>query len=352
MTDEELRRLADLVARALIDANGPRPRTGNNRGDWLPLPVRPEPPSRGGEAPVWSGAAQSLGDVAPGDGVSAARVSTAELTRVARAAAAGKAPPREPRAAPPPPSGRTRGRGAGSIEVKIGVSNRHVHVSAAHARALFGADALTSERPLTQPGQFAAAQSVDVVGPRGRLTKVRVVGPARGETQVELALSDCREIGVTAPVLASGSLSASAGGVTLVGSAGSVALERGVIVAARHLHLAPDDARRWGLRDGDKLDVKCGEGARAAILRDVLVRSGPGHATELHLDTDEASAVGVKTGDRASIIAWRSSGAGKRPLLTERDVVELSRRREPLPANALLTPSARDRARALDLLPS
>ncbi|HJU90927.1 MAG TPA: phosphate propanoyltransferase, partial [Gemmatimonadaceae bacterium] len=233
---------------------------------------------------------------------------------------------------------------------KIGVSNRHVHLSPAHVKALFGTDALSVERTLTQPGQFAAKEAIDVVGPRGRLTRLRVVGPARGETQVELAQSDTREIGVTAPVAASGSLKSSAGGVTLVGPAGSVALDRGVIVAARHLHLSPDDARRWGLRDGDKLDVRVGSGARGAVLHDVLVRSGPGHATELHLDTDEASAVGVKTGDRASIVAWRSTAGGKRQLLTERDVIELARRQESIPDNALLTPSARDRARALHLL--
>jgi putative phosphotransacetylase len=354
MTEAELARLADLVAKALIDANrGADRKRRATGGEWVLAPVRPEPPARGGEPPAWSGAAQTLSDVAPGDGLSRARVSTAELTNAARAAAAGRAPPRERRATSEAPAGgRARGRGAPSIEVKIGVSNRHVHLSPAHVRTLFGSDSLGVDRPITQPGQFAAKEMIDVVGPRGRLTRLRVVGPARGETQLELALSDTRAIGVTAPVAASGSLQSSAGGVTLVGPAGSVVLDRGVIVAARHLHLAPDDARRWGLRDGDKLDVRVGSGARAAILHDVLVRSGPGHATELHLDTDEASAVGVKTGERATIIAWRSTVGGKRPLLTERDVVELARRQEKLPANALLTPSARDRARALHLLDS
>jgi putative phosphotransacetylase len=354
MTEGELARLADLVAKALIEAN--RHRDARARvagGEWVPAPVRPEPPGRGGEPPVWSGAAQTLSDVAPGDGVSSARVSTAELTNAARAAAAGRAPPRERAAAPSAAvTGRSRARGAPSIEVKIGVSNRHVHLAPAHVRALFGADSLGVERPLTQPGQFAASETVDLVGPRGRLAKLRVVGPARGETQVELAISDARQIGITAPVAASGSLQGSAGGVTLVGPAGSVVLQRGVIVAARHLHLSPDDARRWGLRDGDKLDIRVGAGARAAVLHDVLVRSGPHHATELHLDTDEASAAGVKTGDRATIIAWRSTAGGRRQLLTERDVVELARRQDKLPPNALLTPSARDRARALHLLDS
>ena len=123
-----------------------------------------------------------------------------------------------------------------------------------------------------------------------------------------------------------------------------------VIIAARHLHLSPADARRWGLRDGDRLDVRCGTGPREATLHDVLVRSGDGHATELHLDSDESRAAGVRTGDSAAVIAWRSPGARKRPLVTERDVQQLARSGQTLPPNAILTPSARDRARALGLL--
>lgn len=352
MTDDELDRLADLIARALVDQNAGR-EARRERGSWVPAPVRPAPPARGGEPPVWSGAAQPLSDVAPGNGTPRARVSGGELAAVTRAAAAGKAPPRESRSVQrATPAGRVRARGASAIEVRIGVSNRHVHLSSAHARALFGSDALTVERTITQPGQFAAAQTVDVVGPRGRIERVRVVGPARGGTQLELAPSDCRALGISAPVLASGDLARSAGGVTLVGSAGSVALERGVMIAARHLHLSEKDARRWGLHDGDRLDVRCGAGARAMTFHDALVRAGPWHATEIHLDADEAAAAGVSTGDPAVIIAWRPGAAVRRALVTERDVLEMARRQESLPANALLTPSARDRARALGLLGS
>jgi putative phosphotransacetylase len=352
MTDAELDRLADLIARALLES-GVR-RDGRERAaSWVPAPVRPEPPARGGEPPVWSGAAQPLSDVAPGDGVPSARVSGGELAAVTRAAAAGKGAPRESRApSRATPAGRTRARGAPAVDVRIGVSNRHVHLSAAHARALFGSETLTVERTITQPGQFAAAQTVDVVGPGGRLDRVRVVGPARGGTQLEVSPSDCRALGITAPVLASGDLQRSTGGVTLVGSAGSVVLEGGVMIAARHLHLSDTDARRWGLRDGDRLDVRCGAGARAATYHDVLVRAGPTHATEIHLDADEAAAAGVRTGDIATIIAWRSASGGRRALVTERDVAELARRQQPLPSNVLLTPSARDRARALGLLGS
>jgi hypothetical protein len=128
-----------------------------------------------------------------------------------------------------------------------------------------------------------------------------------------------------------------------------VRLERGVIVASRHLHLSADDARAWGLASGDLLDVRCGTDSRAVTFHGVLVRAGKTNATELHLDADEANAAAVRTGDRATILAWRSGTAKARRLITERDVIELARRGERLPADALLTPSARDRARALGL---
>ena len=353
MTDPELDRLADLIARMLLERTGEqrepaRPRT------WLPTPVRPAPPDRGGEPPVWSGAAQELSDVAPtrdGDRPPRFRASTAELARATRAAAAGKgkAPERGVRE-PERRLTRQRASGAPAIDVRIGVSNRHVHLSSTDVQRLFGRAPLTTARQLTQPGQFAAAESVTVQGPKGKLDGVRVVGPARSETQLEIAVSDAAILGVEPPVAASGSLDGSIGGLTLVGPAGRVELQRGVIIAARHLHLAPADSRRWGLRDGDRLDVRCGTGARAATLHDVLVRSGEGHATELHLDSDEARAVGVKSGDPATIVAWRSASARKRPLITERDVLRLARDGTRLPPNAILTPSARDRAAALGLL--
>jgi hypothetical protein len=157
-------------------------------------------------------------------------------------------------------------------------------------------------------------------------------------------------LGLDPPVAASGSLDTSVGGVVLIGPAGEVELHRGVIIAARHLHLAPSDSRRWGLRDGDRLVVRCGAGARDTTFHDVLVRSGDGHATELHLDADEARAAGVRTGDSASVIAWHAATPRRRPLVTERDVVQLARSGARVPANAILTPSARDRAVALGIL--
>jgi putative phosphotransacetylase len=355
MTEQEIERLAALVADALLrqrastDAVDP---AAGRAGQWLPIPVRPEPPARGAEPPVWSGAAQQL------EGVDVAspraetrRVSTAELTNAARAAAAGKG------GAPDvAPVGRVRHDGGArsrrlEIDVPIGVSNRHIHLSPEHARQLFGAEP-TVLRTISQPGQFAANETVAVVGPRGRLDAVRVVGPARGETQLEIALSDARLLGIDVPIAASGALQASAGGVTLNGSAGSVTLSRGVIVAARHLHLCADDAARWGLANGDRLDVTVGQGPRATTFHQVLVRSGATHSTELHLDADEAFAAGVKTGDRARIVAAATRAPLRRPLVTERDVARIAREGGTLPDRAILTPSALDRARALGLRPA
>lgn len=218
-------------------------------------------------------------------------------------------------------------------------------------RTLFGPIALSPGRALRQPGQFAAVQSVTVVGPKGELAAVRVVGPPRGDTQLEVAASDAAVLGVDAPLAASGQLDASAGGVTLVGPHGRLTLSRGVILAGRHLHLAPADAERWGLRDGDRLDIRGGQGARETTFHGVLVRSGPSHATELHLDDDEARAASLTGGAVLTIVGWHDAApTARRRLVTERDVLELARTRSALPANALLTPGARDRAVALGLL--
>ena len=190
--------------------------------------------------------------------------------------------------------------------VLIGVSNRHLHLAPADVTRLLGeGKSLTVDRMITQPGQFAAKERIDVIGPKGKLTGMRVVGPARSATQVELALTDARTLGVAAHLANSGKLTGSVGGVTLVGPAGSVTLAGGVIIAARHLHCAPADATRLGLKDGDWIDVVCGTGSRRVTFEGLLVRAGPAHATEIHLDTDEAAAAGVATGDQAQIVAWR-----------------------------------------------
>ena len=349
MTNDELDRLADAIVRALEKASPAA-------ASWVPAPVRPEPSGPVGEPPAWAGAAQRLGDVAPSrhPEPSTHRDDIAAATRDIRAAAAGHGTvparagaARATRGSAP----RSNARG-GAFQVPIGISNRHVHLSADDATALFGAGGLTAHRALTQPGQFAAEQRVTVIGPTGRIEGIRVVGPARGATQLEIAMADASVLGVTPPVANSGKLSASAGGVTLEGPRGRLTLTRGVIVAARHLHLSPGDARRHHLADGDVVAIRCGVAGRETTWHGVLVRSGEGHATEFHLDVDEGRAAGVTTGDVATVVSHAPARRGARPLVTEHDVIRLAARGESLPPNALLTPSARDRARALGLAPS
>lgn len=358
MKPDDLDRLASLIAEELrrtLELAPPAAR----RDPWLAPPVRPEPPARSGELPPWSGAAQSLGDVAPvrHPSPSAHRADPGEAAAAVRSAAAGRGdrPPHRTatgaaaseRAGQRSPASRRQR--AGVIEVPVGVSRRHLHLSEAHALALFGTAALEVHRPIRQPGQFAATQVVTAIGAEGRLEGVRVVGPARGETQLELARRDAAALGVAPLLAASGSLEGSSGGVTLVGPHGRVALDRGVIIAARHLHLSPTDGARWGMRDGDRLDVACGEGARAVTWHGVLVRCGPGHATEFHLDEDEASAAGVATGATARVVGWHAPTPARRPLITERDLLDRVRRGLPIPADAIVTPGARDRAKILGL---
>ncbi len=176
-------------------------------------------------------------------------------------------------------------------EVKIGLSNKHVHLSQEHIEALFGkGHELTPTKDLVQPGQFACEEKVDIVGPKKTLTGIRVLGPARKETQVELALTDARTIGIKAPVRESGKLEGTPG-CKLVGPCGEVELDHGVIAALRHVHLSAAQAEEAGVKDKDVISIKIG-GERGLVFDNVLVRAGEGHEREVHLDTDEGNAAG------------------------------------------------------------
>lgn len=176
-------------------------------------------------------------------------------------------------------------------EVKIGLSNKHVHLSQEHIEALFGkGHELTPTKDLVQPGQFACEEKVDIVGPKKTLTGIRVLGPARKETQVELALTDARTIGIKVPVRESGKLEGTPG-CKLVGPCGEVELDHGVIAALRHVHLSAAQAEEAGVKDKDVISIKIG-GERGLVFDNVLVRAGEGHEREVHLDTDEGNAAG------------------------------------------------------------
>ncbi len=179
-------------------------------------------------------------------------------------------------------------------KILVETSARHVHLSEEHLKVLFGADAvLTKKKDLSQPGQFACEERVDVVGPKKTLGRVSVLGPTRGQTQIELSLTDARSIGIDAPIRESGVLEGSAP-CKLVGPAGEVELSEGVIIAKRHIHTTPEDAAELGVANGEIVSLKVDTAERSLIFGDVVVRVSPKYATAVHIDTDEANAANCK----------------------------------------------------------
>lgn len=187
------------------------------------------------------------------------------------------------------------------MKVNVGLSNRHIHVSQEHLELLFGKNyKLTEMKPLSQPGQYAAEEVVDVIGPKGTIKKVRILGPVRGKTQIEVSAGDARTMGVTAPVRDSGDLDGSPG-CKIVGPNGEVEISEGVIVAARHIHMTPEDASKFNVKDKDLVCVET-EGQRGLIFKNVLIRVSPSYFLEMHLDIEEGNAAGLKNGDSVELI--------------------------------------------------
>ena len=186
--------------------------------------------------------------------------------------------------------------------VPVGISNRHVHLCRADMDVLFGKDSqLTIKKMLGQPGQYASEEMVTLVGPKGRLEKVRVLGPLRKETQVEISVTDGRTLGVKAPVRESGKVSDTPG-LRLIGPCGETELKEGTIVALRHIHMTPYLAEQMKLSDGDRIDVELGDAERGGVMSRVLIRVSDKYAPEMHIDVDEANAFGVKNDDTARIL--------------------------------------------------
>ncbi|MBW2735321.1 MAG: phosphate propanoyltransferase [Deltaproteobacteria bacterium] len=173
--------------------------------------------------------------------------------------------------------------------IPISASVRHIHLSRQHVEALFGpGHQLTPAKELSQPGQFACEEMVTLHGPKGNIERVRVLGPERGETQVEISRTDEFKLGIDAPTRPSGKLEDTPG-LRLEGVFGAVELEHGVIQAARHIHMTPSDAERFGVEDKQWVMVRVG-GDRGLIYDDVLIRVKESYALDMHLDTDEANA--------------------------------------------------------------
>ena len=186
------------------------------------------------------------------------------------------------------------------VFVELEASGRHVHVTAEQAKALFG-HPLTPQRPLSQPGQYLAQERVTVVGPKGEFRNVAVLGPERKEGQVEISLTDGKQLGINAPVRLSGDVRNTPGAV-LVGSLGRVTLPQGVIVAKRHIHLTPEAAQQFGVRDKQTVKLRTFTD-RPLVFDDVVVRVSPDFAPYAHLDYDEANACGFHKGDLGRIVS-------------------------------------------------
>lgn len=187
----------------------------------------------------------------------------------------------------------------GSFEVEA--SGRHVHLSRKELDALFGTGyELTKAKDLSQPGQYASKERLTVVGPKGAFHNVVILGPVRKESQVEVSLTDCLQLGVKAPIRESGDIE-STPGIVLVNGDKSVSLDKGLIVAKRHVHMTPEDAEKLGVKNHDIVKVKV-EGARPLVFDDVVIRVSPKFATYMHIDYDEANACGFSKGIRGRII--------------------------------------------------
>ncbi|MCG3087162.1 phosphate propanoyltransferase [Sporosarcina cyprini] len=173
--------------------------------------------------------------------------------------------------------------------VPIAVSARHVHLKPEHVEALFGKGyELTKRSDLSQPGQFASNETVVVAGPKGSIERVRILGPARSLSQVEVSFTDAMKLGVKPPLRESGDIEGSAG-ITLIGPNGSIYLEEGLIVAQAHIHMAPGDASRFGVQNGEYVTVEV-DGIRPVSFRNVKIRVSERYRLEMHIDTDEANA--------------------------------------------------------------
>ncbi|MCG7434596.1 phosphate propanoyltransferase [Lysinibacillus fusiformis] len=186
-------------------------------------------------------------------------------------------------------------------KIPIGVSARHVHLAQAEVEQLFGENyQLTSKFELSQPGQFAAEETVVIAGPKGSIERVRILGPARSLSQVEVSWTDAMKLGIKPPLRISGDIQGSSP-VTLIGPKGSVVLNEGLIIAQAHIHMSPEDSAKFNVMDGQSVQIKV-EGIRPIILSNVVIRVSERYRLEMHIDTDEANAGLIQQGTVAEIV--------------------------------------------------
>lgn len=182
-----------------------------------------------------------------------------------------------------------------SKKIPIAVSNRHIHLSQKHLERLFGSGyKLNILKDLSQPRQYAAKETVTLIGPKGKINNVRILGPTRGETQVEVSLFDGFTLGVAPPVRASGDIEGTSP-IIIQGPRGQIHIEKGLLCAQRHIHMHTDDAALFGVEDGQYVQIKV-SGQRGLIFDQVLIRVSPKYLLEMHIDIDEANAALIKNG--------------------------------------------------------
>ncbi|WP_113928830.1 phosphate propanoyltransferase [Bacillus sp. P14.5] len=192
---------------------------------------------------------------------------------------------------------------AGSVKefVPVSVSARHVHLQPEHIGILFGEGySLTKLKEISQPRQYACNEQVTIEGPRGRIERVRILGPVRNQTQVEISRTDARKMGLNPPVRSSGNLKGSSP-ITIIGPEGRISLEEGCIIADRHIHMTPEDAACFGVKDQQKVSVGV-EGEKGGIMMQVTIRVRENYALDMHIDTDDANAFGLAGNETLKII--------------------------------------------------
>ncbi len=189
-----------------------------------------------------------------------------------------------------------------NFKVTVGLSNKHIHLSKEHIDILFGeGHELTPIKDLSQPGQYACDEKVDLIGPKNTIKGVRILGPARKETQVEISIADGMALGIKDLCIRDSGKTEGTPGVKIVGPKGQVELSKGVIVASRHIHMNTKDAEKYGLKDKDTVSVKVG-GLRGLIFDNVLIRVNDEYALDMHIDVEEGNAAGLKNGDEVEVI--------------------------------------------------
>lgn len=252
-------------------------------------------------------------------------------------------------------------------KIPVGVSARHVHLAQAEVEQLFGENyQLTPKFELSQPGQFAAEETVVIAGPKGSIERVRILGPARSLSQVEISWTDAMKLGVKPPLRISGDIKGSSP-VTLIGPKGSVVLNEGLIIAQAHIHMSPADSARFQVVDGQSVQIKV-EGIRPIILSNVVIRVSERYRLEMHIDTDEANAGLIQQGTFAEIVNAQVKGQMNvqelspvisqvekplsyqfdKKLLSQVEVLEIEAQEIVVPKKTIVTALAYDKIRELN----